>query len=149
MVALLVATGAPILFLFVMRVLAPRPPPAFRRFRVAEIRPESATVTSFQLVPADRRPVAAHEPGQFVTLRIDLPGGRQLRSYSLSSGPREDSCRISVKREPGGAVSEHLHARVAVGDTLELSAPRGRFALGSEGEGPIVLVSASGSSARS
>ncbi len=139
---LLVATGAPILFLFIMRVLTPRPAPAFRRFRVAAMRPESATVTSFELVPADGKPVAAHEPGQFVTVRADLPGGRQLRSYSLSCGPRPGGYRISVKREPGGAVSEHLHTRIALGDTLELGAPNGRFVLGPEGPRALVLISA-------
>lgn len=142
MVALLVATGAPILFLFIMRVLTPRPPPAFRRFRVAGMRPESATVVSLELVPADGRPAARHAPGQFVTLRADLPAGRQLRSYSLSSYPRADGYRISVKREPGGLVSEHLHTAVAVGDTLELSAPNGRFVLGAASARPLVLVSA-------
>ena len=140
--ALLLVTGAPILFLFIMRVLTPRPKPAFRRFRVAGMRPESATVMSFELVPADRKPVAAYEPGQFVTLRADLAAGRQLRSYSLSSSPRADGYRISVKREPGGAVSEHLHSAVSVGDVLELGAPSGRFVLGAPSVRPLVLVSA-------
>jgi ferredoxin-NADP reductase len=140
--AQLLVTGAPILFLFIMRVLTPRPGPAFRPFRVAGMRPESATVMSLHLVPADRKPVAAYEPGQFVTLRADLPTGRQLRSYSLSSSPRPDGYRISVKREPGGAVSEHLHAAVSVGAVLELGAPNGRFVLGAPGARPLVLVSA-------
>ena len=44
-----------------------------------------------------------------------------------------------MKRE--GAVSRHLHDRVAVGDTLEVAAPRGSFVL-REGTRPVVLVSA-------
>ena len=139
--ALLVTTGGPILFLFVMRVLTPRSAPAFRRFRVAGMRPESSTVMSLQLEPADRKPVASHEPGQFVSLRLDVAGAPVVRSYSLSSSPRTGGYRISVKREPGGVVSEHLHSAVAVGDTLELSAPNGRFVLGGAG-GPVVLISA-------
>ncbi len=137
---LLLATGVPILFLFVMRVLTPRPPPAFRPFRVAGMRPESTTVMSFDLVPADRRPAAPYEAGQFISLRVDLPAGRQLRSYSLSSSPGTGGYRISVKRD--GAVSEHLHTAVAVGDTLEVGAPNGRFVLGAPSARPLVLVSA-------
>lgn len=140
---LLVTTGAPILFLFLMRVLTPASGPAFRRFRVAEVRPESSAVLSFDLVPADRKPPAPYRAGQFVPLRVPLPGGeRQVRSYSLSSAPRETGYRISVKREPGGRVSEHLHARVEVGDVLELGMPAGTFVVGEDGERPLVLISA-------
>src|SRR5204863_800441 len=46
--ALLLATAVPILFLFLMRVLTPRPVAAFRPFRVAGMRSESACVTSFE-----------------------------------------------------------------------------------------------------
>jgi ferredoxin-NADP reductase len=135
---MLLSTGVPILFLFVMRILTPAAGPAFRRFRVAGMRPESSTVMSLDLVPGDRRPLAPYEPGQFVTLRVD---GR-LRSYSLSSAPRASGYRISVKREPGGVVSERLHAATAVGDVLELGTPSGRFVLGDGEERPVVLISA-------
>jgi ferredoxin-NADP reductase len=139
---LLVATGAPILFLFLMRILTPAPGPAFRRFRVADVRPESATVTSFELVPVGRGRAAPFAPGQFVTLRVPLPGGRrELRCYSLSRSPGPPGYRISVKREPGGTVSEHLHSAIETGDVLELSEPGGRFVL-APGERPAVLISA-------
>ena len=130
---LVVGTGAPILFLFLLRVLTPAPPPAFRRFRVAGIRPESSSVLSFEMVPADREPAPAHEPGQFVPVRV----GDEIRSYSLSSA---SSVRISVKRE--GRVSTHLHTAVEIGDVLELGAPAGRFVLGPPSHDPIVLISA-------
>jgi ferredoxin-NADP reductase/ferredoxin len=139
---LLLVTGAPMLFLFLMRILTPRPGPVFRRFRVADVRPESSAVTSFELVPADRKPLPAHAPGQFVPVRVTLAGKLKLvRSYSLSCAPRPASLRISVKREPGGAVSEHLHSALNVGDVIELGDPAGRFVLG-DGERPIALVSA-------
>ena len=133
MIALLVATGAPVLFLFLLRVFTPAPPPAFRRFRVADIRPESNSVLSFELVPADRKPVPPHEPGQFVPVRVQ----KEIRSYSISSA---SALRISVKRE--GRVSTHLHTAVEVGDVLELGAPAGRFVLGPPSQVPLVLISA-------
>jgi ferredoxin-NADP reductase len=140
---LLLTTGAPILFLFLMRLQTPATGPAFRRFRVADVRPESNTVLSFDLVPADRKPPQAYRAGQFVTLRVNLPGGeQQLRSYSLSSGPRPASYRISVKREPGGRVSEHLHAAIKAGDRLELSGPTGRFVIGESTQHALALISA-------
>jgi methionine sulfoxide reductase heme-binding subunit len=101
---LLVATGVPILFLFVMRVLTPRPGPRFHRYRVVDVMPESRNVCSFELVPAGRGRIATARAGQSVTLRAEVPGaGRMLRSYSLSRAPAGKRLRVSVKREPEGA----------------------------------------------
>jgi ferredoxin-NADP reductase len=137
---LLLVTGAPILFLFVMRVLTPPSGPIYRRYRVAAIEPESRTVCSFELEPTGRRRIGRHAPGQFVSVRDEVPGrGPVLRSYSLSHASR---VRISVKREPGGVMSEHLHADLKVGDTVELSGPSGTFTLDAGGTRPLVLISA-------
>jgi len=140
---LLVTTGAPILFLFLMRVLRPPAGGVFRRYRVAEVTPESNTVCSFELVPARRKRLARHEPGQFVTLRAEVPGvGPVLRSYSLSGCHDARRLRISVKREPRGVMSEHLHATLDVGSTFELAGPSGTFVLGEHRTRPVVLISA-------
>jgi ferredoxin-NADP reductase/ferredoxin len=110
--------------------------------RVAEIRRESSTIKSFVLVPTDDaapKPVAA--PGQYLTLRLrPSDGGPPLvRSYSLSDIADDRGYRISVKRD--GAASRYLHDRVAVGDVLDVAAPRGNFVL-REGTRPVVLLSA-------
>src|SRR5206468_6053065 len=78
---------------------APAPAwPGFQPLRVAEIRRESATITSFLLAPTDGRaatPTAA--PGQYLTLRVRPDAGAPAltRSYSLSSPPDERGYRIS------------------------------------------------------
>jgi nitric oxide dioxygenase len=61
------------------------------------------------------------------------------RNYSLSAAPNGRSYRISVKREPGGLVSNYLHDRVQEGDTLDLFPPAGEFTL-TEGRGPLVFI---------
>jgi ferredoxin-NADP reductase/MOSC domain-containing protein YiiM len=114
----------------------------FQPLRVAEIRRESSTVTSFLLVPTkDTAAAPAAAPGQYLTVRV-LPDGDQrplTRSYSLSDIPDDRGYRISVKRE--GAGSRYLHDRVHVGDLLDVAAPRGNFVL-REGTRPVVLISA-------
>ncbi|HKH25409.1 MAG TPA: 2Fe-2S iron-sulfur cluster-binding protein, partial [Acidimicrobiales bacterium] len=50
--------------------------------------------------------------------------------------------RIAVKREAGGLASTFLHDRVAVGDRLQVGAPRGAFTLDIDDSGPVVLLSA-------
>jgi len=116
--------------------------PGFAPLRVADIRRESSTITSFLLMPTDddgAAPVAA--PGQYLTVRVrpDADGPQLIRSYSLSTVPDERGFRISVKRE--GATSRYLHERVRVGDVLDVAAPRGSFVL-RDGTGPVVLISA-------
>ncbi len=140
---LLVVTGAPIVFLFIMRVLTPPAGPAFRRYRVTGVTLESGAVCSFELAPARWRRLPTPEPGQFVTVRSAVPGtGPTTRSYSVSGVAKGRRLRISVKREPGGAMSEHLHAALDAGATIELAGPKGRFVLGPHRTRPVVLISA-------
>ncbi len=117
--------------------------PGFRQMRVAEIRHESSSVTSFVLTPVDGQPLPPFQAGQFVVLRLPVEPGKPpvLRSYSLSDLPATDHLRISVKRESNGIGSSFLCTRTQPGDVLDVSAPRGSFAL-RPGENPVVLMSA-------
>ena len=122
------------------------PPPAwpgFRPFRVAAKRAESSDVVSLALEAGDGQPVARAQPGQFITLK--LPARRDssplLRSYSLSGSPGDASYRIGIKVEPHGAAGQYIRTDVAVGDSIEIGAPRGLFIL-DESDRPVVLVSA-------
>jgi len=140
---LLVVTGAPIVFLFIMRVLTPPAGPVFRRYRVTGITLESGSVCSFELAPARRKRLPAPEPGQFVAVRADVPGaGPTTRNYSVSGTYKGHRLRISVKREPRGVMSEHLHAALDTGSTIEIAGPQGRFVLGPHRTRPVVLISA-------
>ena len=80
--------------------------------------------------------------GQFVVLRVRPDAGPPLfRSYSLSGPPSDEQYRISVKLEAHGAVGSFLGSRIAVGDVLDVSEPRGGFTL-QPGVDPVVLLSA-------
>jgi ferredoxin-NADP reductase/MOSC domain-containing protein YiiM len=114
----------------------------FRPLRVAEVRSESATITSFRLMPTDDlAPSPNAAAGQYLTVRLrqDPDSPPLVRSYSLSDLPNQRGYRISVKRE--GAASRYLHEHVRVGDVLDGAAPRGNFIL-RHGTRPVVLISA-------
>jgi len=122
------------------------PPPAWPGFRplaVTAVEPESASVVSVYLADPGGRTVPPARPGQFLTLRLPAGPGKRplLRSYSLSGDPGADFYRVSVKREPHGAGSQYVHAKVRAGDRLEAAAPRGTFIL-QPGEAPVLLISA-------
>jgi len=121
----------------------------FRRFVVDRKQPESDVITSFYLVPEDGGAISSFKPGQYVSVKVNIPGAKNtmLRQYSLSCEPGKPYYRISVKREdgssdrPDGAVSNYLHETIKVGDVLELSAPAGEFVLDLRDTRPVVLLS--------
>src|SRR5580704_5452965 len=117
--------------------------PGFRQMRVANIRKESDSVTSFGLAPADGQTLPVFQAGQFVVLRllVDPCKSPVLRSYSLSDLPAADHLRISVKSELNGIGSSFLRDRAREGDVLDVSAPRGSFTL-RPSQNPVVLLSA-------
>jgi ferredoxin-NADP reductase/MOSC domain-containing protein YiiM/ferredoxin len=122
------------------------PPPAwpgFRRLTVSAIEPESDSVISIRLEDPDGAPLPAARPGQYLTLRIQPDTGQRsmLRNYSLSGPPDAGYYRITVKREHDGAASGFLHTRLAVGDQLDIAAPRGTFIL-DRTQAPVFLISA-------
>lgn len=121
-------------------------PPAWRGFRpvrVAAKTRESADVISLALEHADALALATPLAGQFVVVRLqpDREAAPLMRSYSLSGASGTAQYRVSVKCEIGGAAGTYLDRRIGVGDTLEMSAPRGSFTL-RPGERPLVLASA-------
>ena len=122
------------------------PPPAwpgFRRLIVTGIERESESVISIRLEDTDGVTLPAARPGQYLTLRLQLENQPRsvLRNYSLSGPPDAGYYRITVKRERDGAASGYLHSRLAVGDQLDIAAPRGTFILG-QTHAPVLLISA-------
>ncbi|CRG86105.1 hypothetical protein PISL3812_03108 [Talaromyces islandicus] len=130
----------------------------WRNFRIAKIVPESTEIKSFYLEPVDRKPLPKFIPGQYISIRLNVPrlGYIQARQYSLSDKPNSSCYRISVKREDGqhitskgpetedasGYISNILHG-MKVGNEVQLSHPRGDFFLQDEkSTHPVVLIAA-------
>ena len=111
-----------------------------RAFTVVRKEAESAEITSFYLQPVDGKSVLAHQPGQYIGLRVVVDGVEQRRNYSLSAPSNGTGYRISVKRESGGTVSSYLHDCIQVGDALALFPPAGHFTLQASSK-PLVLIS--------
>ena len=122
------------------------PPPAwpgFRPLRVVRLDQESASVVSLSFETADRSPLPASRPGQFLVLKLHIKPEEPpiLRNYSMSGAPGAGTYRVSIKHESNGVASTFLHNHVTVGDIFDVSAPRGSFTL-RPGDEPVVLLSA-------
>jgi nitric oxide dioxygenase len=106
-------------------------------------------ITSFFLEPLDGRPVADFEPGQYISVAVQVPmlGLQQIRQYSLSDAPNGRSYRISVKREGGndvmraGHVSTLLHDHIKEGGVIKVAPPFGNFYVDVNATTPVVLIS--------
>ncbi|GGF30525.1 flavohemoprotein [Aliidongia dinghuensis] len=112
---------------------------------------ESLSMVSLYLRPVDGTPLPAFRPGQYLSVKLRVPGQDhdQIRQYSLSIAPGGRFYRISVRREhglgtgtPEGLISNYLHDRIEEGDTLQVHAPIGDFVLDETSDRPVVLLSA-------
>lgn len=126
----------------------------YRQFRVARKTLENrVSVCSLALVPRDGMPLAAYAPGQYLTLRIAVPGQSKpvIRCYSLSDYQSKSTThyRVTIKKlsaplneqnVPPGVASTYIYDQVEEGDTLEVKAPAGTFVLGQDNDAPVVLV---------
>ncbi|MFB0834590.1 globin domain-containing protein [Arthrobacter halodurans] len=123
------------------------PETIWRTWRVVERTPETEDVVTFLVERTDEREVKPSLPGQYVTLKIEMPDGvHQPRQYSLTRADDGMHRQFSVKRvhgggAPDGEVSNLLHHDVQVGDEVVLSAPFGDVVL-EYSDRPLVLASA-------
>ncbi|NQY63715.1 MAG: hybrid-cluster NAD(P)-dependent oxidoreductase [Alteromonadaceae bacterium] len=68
------------------------------------------------------------KPGQFVTFEIEINDQQVLRSYTISSSPSVPySFSVTIKRVPGGQVSNWLHDNMKQGGFLAVHGPTGIF----------------------
>lgn len=77
---------------------------------------------------ADQPILFFFKPGQFVTLELEIDGEPVMRSYTISSSPSVPySFSITIKRVPGGRVSNWLHDNLKEGQELPVHGPVGLF----------------------
>lgn len=105
-----------------------------------EVRDETHDVRSFVFRPA--LPLR-FEPGQYLTVSLDVAGERLSRCYTIASSPtRPDTVTITVKRVPGGPFSNHLHDSLGVGDRVVAAGPSGRFSMARHPAAKYLFLSA-------
>lgn len=115
---------------------------AFHRLRVADVERlcEDAVAVTFE-VPDHLAEFYAFAPGQSLTLRREIDGVEERRSYSVCA-PVGGAPRVGVRLVPGGLFSTWLVRQVQPGDEIEVGAPTGRFSPDLDRTGRHVLVAA-------
>jgi uncharacterized protein len=124
----------------------------WRNFVVVRKEKESEDITSFYLKPEDDDEIPSFQPGQFLTIRLNIPGQAKpvIRTYSLSDYPEPcDYYRLSIKREPApeglnispGLASNFMHDQIQEGSVIAARPPSGQFVLNVHKAIPAVLIS--------
>jgi ring-1,2-phenylacetyl-CoA epoxidase subunit PaaE len=86
--------------------------------------PDAITVNFWHPISEEVR----YKPGQFLTFLVTVGNEKLRRSYSMSSSPHVDAAlSVTIKRLPGGMVSNHLCDHLKPGDVLETLEPMGTF----------------------
>jgi 3-ketosteroid 9alpha-monooxygenase subunit B len=103
----------------------------YHALTVAAVVDETADTRSFVLeIPAALGERFAYAAGQFCTFRATIGGEPVVRCYSMSSSPdTSDPFTVTVKRVPGGKMSNWMNDVLAPGDAIEVMPPSGLFVL--------------------
>ncbi|MFJ4920451.1 2Fe-2S iron-sulfur cluster-binding protein [Streptomyces sp. NPDC088725] len=131
----------------------------FHPLRVSEVErlTDDAVAVTFA-VPPELRETFRHIPGQHVALRRSVGGQEIRRTYSICAPAVPDGAdpvlRVGIRLVEGGEFSTYAFKELAVGDTVEVMEPTGRFVLkpragrfaavvGGSGITPVLSIAAS------
>lgn len=114
---------------------------AYTPARVDQVRHDTHDTRTLVLRPARRW--GGFEAGQHVNICTEVNGQRVQRTFSLSCSPAlwvaQGRITLTIKRHPGGRVTNWLHDQLRVGDTLGLSEAFGDFLL-PEPARPLLMI---------
>ena len=115
---------------------------AFHRLRVAAVERlcDDAVAVTFD-VPDHLAEEFAFAPGQSLTLRREVDGVQERRSYSVCA-PVGEAPRVGVRLVSGGLFSGWLVNEVEPGDEIEVGVPTGRFTPDLETAARHVMIAA-------
>lgn len=119
----------------------------FHSLKVADIRRETADSVSVRFdIPPALKGAFAFEAGQHLTLKAEIDGEDVRRTYSVCVSPFDDEMRIAIKLMPAGKFSTWANTALAVGQSIDVLPPMGRFVLPRAGGPAPHYVALSGGS---
>mgnify|MGYP000347898573 FL=1 len=105
----------------------------FHNVTIKEIKQETADAVSVLFdIPEKVKANFNFTAGQYITLQKELDGKEVRRAYSICSTPKSGDIRVAIKSVENGTFSVYATSDLKTGDTIEISAPEGRFLLNPE-----------------
>ncbi|WOC41004.1 ferredoxin--NADP reductase [Polaribacter sp. HL-MS24] len=102
----------------------------FYKVHIKEIKQETAHAVSVVFeIPENLQSEFVFSAGQYITLQLEINGSRIRRAYSICSTPKSGELRVAIKAVEKGVFSTYATSKLKAGDSIEISAPEGRFLL--------------------
>ena len=92
---------------------------------VQQVTTQSVAI-SFE-IPENLKSVYRFNAGQYVTLKTTINGEEVRRDYSICASRNSGDLTVAVKAVEGGTFSVYANSNLKAGDSIEVSAPNGRF----------------------
>jgi ring-1,2-phenylacetyl-CoA epoxidase subunit PaaE len=106
--------------------------PKFHSLKISDVRHEAgdSIAVSFA-IPDDLRDSYRYVQGQYLTLKHTVNKEELRRSYSICAAVSDYSTHnkiwVAIKKVDDGRFSCHAHEHFAIGDSIEVMTPEGRF----------------------
>lgn len=118
----------------------------FHTLKIKNIKRETSKAVSVSFDVSDKlKSQYRFEAGQYLTLKTNINGNEIRRDYSISSSPSSGELTVTIKEIPNGLFSTYANSKLAVGDSLEVATPQGRFTLDSSDNSAVIVGFAAGS----
>ena len=119
---------------------------AYTPARVEQIIQETADTRTLVLKPSRRW--SGFRAGQHVTICVDVNGVRRHRTFSLSSSPmfwqQQGRVTLTIKRLPGGRVTNWIHEELDTGSVIGLGEAFGDFLVPEPAQPVLFIAGGSG-----
>ena len=78
-------------------------------------------------IPAALRDTFRFHAGQYVTVRREINGREERRTYSIATAPGTAKLKLGIRVQTHGLMSREVADRMRPGEVLDVSTPMGRF----------------------
>lgn len=100
----------------------------FHSLTIKDIRRETPNAVSIAFeIPENLKNEYKFIAGQYINIKSVYNGEEYRKAYSICSSPNSNELRVAIKAVKNGGFSVFANEQLAVGDTIEVGVPEGKF----------------------
>ncbi len=100
----------------------------FHPLKIKDVRRETPQAVSIAFdIPDNLRDDYNFVAGQYINIKTNFEGQDIRKAYSICSAPGTNELRVAIKAVKNGGFSVFANEKLAVGDTMEVGTPEGKF----------------------